>query len=75
MVKDTQEFERYRPLGADIVADFVKRGKRPRQGSFTVPKNLTGTVVGLTPGKSYILGLEADDDGPCGMRLVSVEAA
>lgn len=75
MLIDTQTFERTRPLGGHIVADFAKKGTRPRQGSFTVPKELYDVVSGLTAGANYTIGLEIDDEGPCRMKLVSVEEA
>lgn len=75
MMMTTQEFERTRPLGGQIVADFVLRGTRPRQGSFTVYKDMIPIVKGLEPGSAYKIGLEVDEDGPCSMKLVSVEIA
>lgn len=73
MILTTQEFERTRPLNGQIVADFVKRGTRPRQGSFTVYSDMLKVVKGLSPGSRYVIGLELDADGPCSMKLVSVE--
>lgn len=73
---NTRMFERKRTIQGYVVADFASvRGKRPHQGSFTVPQELWDVVGGLKPGTEYSIELVMADDGPCAMKLVSVEVA